>query len=179
MAFATPEDAALDGFGRHARVVLSGIDGADAGVLLLTDGWGGYPYLVVCSRTPDGWVVGSTGGGCSWTLTDEDAETGVLACWGGATGEGGGPGGGCGPGGRGRGRARASATSRTRRRCAPAARTPGSSPSRRARRCPVRGSSPGRSSRRGGRRRCGRSRCRSRTRRSAACARPSTTSRAG
>ncbi len=83
MGFPTPDAVALDGFGGHAHVVLTGVDGPCAGVLLLTHGWGGYPYLVVCRQTPDGWVAASDGNAShSWTSTDDERDVGVLACWG-------------------------------------------------------------------------------------------------
>jgi hypothetical protein len=42
------------------------------------------PYVVLCEKTPSGWVAGSggSGGGLSWMATDSEAEVGVEVVWG-------------------------------------------------------------------------------------------------
>ena len=79
--FETPEEAALSGFGDHAKVVLVARDGDQAAVLMLTDGWDGYPYLSTSTRVDNGWEEMSSGNGCSWTSTDEDSDDGFMAWW--------------------------------------------------------------------------------------------------
>jgi hypothetical protein len=42
------------------------------------------PYVVLCEKTPDGWVErqGGSGGGLSWMATDAEGNLGVEVAWG-------------------------------------------------------------------------------------------------
>ncbi len=78
----TPEDAALAGFGEHATVVLTVAEGDHAAVLMLTDGRGGSPYMVLAVRTDGGWAdAGSGDANDQWILTDENTGRGFRAWW--------------------------------------------------------------------------------------------------
>jgi hypothetical protein len=41
------------------------------------------PYVVLCEKTPEGWVAGSGGsaGGVSWMGTSDDGSLGVRTTW--------------------------------------------------------------------------------------------------
>jgi hypothetical protein len=41
------------------------------------------PYVVLCEKTPEGWVEshGGSGGGLSWMSTSEDGALGVETTW--------------------------------------------------------------------------------------------------
>ncbi len=78
----TPDDAALAGFGEHATVVLTAAEGDHAAVLMLTDGRGGYHYMVLTVRTDGGWAEAVSGNANDqWLLTDEDTGRGFRAWW--------------------------------------------------------------------------------------------------
>ena len=78
----TPEEHALSGFGDHAAVVASMVADDVAAVLLLTDGWDEYPYLITYVREGDEWrsllEAGGVGGGGT-VYADEDRVGLVVA----------------------------------------------------------------------------------------------------
>jgi len=79
--YATPEAAALASFGRYARVHASEQNGSYAVVLLATNELPTlYPYQIVCSREPEGWVEGANGNGAGWTHLENGL--GVRTFWG-------------------------------------------------------------------------------------------------
>lgn len=84
LTFATPEEAALEGFaGQPCRVAASQAEGDDAYVLL-DMGSPGHPrlYGVCVAREDGGWVEVSSGNGGGWTRTDGERQLGVATAWG-------------------------------------------------------------------------------------------------
>lgn len=84
LTFDTPEEAVLDAFpATPCRVAAIAREGDDAYVVLDT-GLLGQPYLngICVERRGGGWVVGSSGNGGGWTLTDSERELGTATAWG-------------------------------------------------------------------------------------------------
>lgn len=81
--FATPEEAAMNGFPpRHCRVLACDVEGYHAYVLLNT-GTDAHPYLYggLVTREDDGWRDGSSGNGGGWTRLPGTEDIGVLSAW--------------------------------------------------------------------------------------------------
>ena len=82
-SFATPEEAAMNGFPpAYCRVVASAVEGDD-GFVVLDTGAPGRPYLyaVAVWREDGRWYDGNSGNACGWSVTDMDNELGSLAAW--------------------------------------------------------------------------------------------------
>jgi hypothetical protein len=82
--FDTPEAAAMEGFPpAYVRIVAMAQDGDDAFVVLDT-GPAAYRYLYAGTVHRDGgrWYGGIDGNAVGgWTVTDQDAELGVVTLW--------------------------------------------------------------------------------------------------
>jgi hypothetical protein len=82
-SFASLEEAVQSSFdARFCRVIATRSQGDDA-VALFDTGPQGNPYLyeVRYSRRKGRWSEGSSGNGSGWSVTDREAELGVMTVW--------------------------------------------------------------------------------------------------
>ncbi len=80
--FASPEDAAMEGFPpKHCRVVAARIEGDEAYVLLNTGSDRPYLYGCNCFRREGRWFESGSGNAPSWHASVDDPDVGVLSLW--------------------------------------------------------------------------------------------------